>query len=148
MTLATTRARILTILEGAGCKNVHSRVRNQLERADAEESLIADGQVQAWEVSDKPEAMIEGCDGYYTTELEVEILAHWRANDAEDSRGEFVTQIVAAQAALLHRTDGFVQVKEPGVVLVELTETPIRLRTGQSAYRARLRFRLWNTSNT
>lgn len=148
MTLATTQAKILTVLSGATCANVHSRVRNDIDRADAEAALISGGAVQSWEVSSRPETVLEGCDGYYSTELDVEILAHWKAADAGDSRGAFMTQIAAVQAAILHRTNGFPQVKEPGVALVEFTETPIRLRTGQSAYRARLRFRLWNVSNT
>lgn len=150
MSLSTTRAKIVTILVAAGCPSavVHTRVRNDIDRADAEAAYISSGAVQSWEIIDRPEGVIEGCDGYYTTELDVELLAHWKADDANDSRGAFLAQIAAVQAGLLHRTTGFIQIKEPGVVVAEFTETPIRLRTGQSAYRARLRFRLWNTSNS
>lgn len=149
MSLATTTAKIITVLTtGASCANVHSRVRNDLDRADAEAAMISAGAIQSWEVSAKPETVLEGCDGYYTTELEVEILAHWKADDANDSRAAFLAKLADVQAALMHRTSGFPQIKEPGVQVVEFTDTPIRLRTGQSAYRARLRFRLWNVSNT
>jgi len=149
MTLATTRARLLSVIgavEGVG--QVHSRVRNSLDRDEAEDAHLSEGLINSWEVSDTPRRVHGGASAMDRTELAVECLAHYRADDEEDSHGDFVTLLEAVFAELMDPITGFPQIDESGIQVLESPHTPIKLRTGHAAYRCKFAFTLWDVEST
>ena len=152
MTLATTLTRITdTIGAVAGITDgdgvVHNRIRTGIEMALSEAYYLGAVGINAWEVNLDPEAQLGGADGYQHTEASCEVLAHYFASDSDDSRQTFMLLLSAVQTALLTPAN-LPQVTAQGIRLAEAPTRPVRLPTGQAAYRARIRFRLWDTSNT
>lgn len=149
MTLATTRARLLTAISGTtDVGNVHSRIRDDLDRPDAEAAYIASGAVNSWEVSDTPRREHGGASAMDRTVLDVTVTAHYKADDANDSHGAFVTLLDAVMVRLMDPTVGFPQITEEGIQIVEAPDRPVRLRTGHSALRCVFRFTLWDVAST
>lgn len=152
MSIATTIERVLACVAAVpGVGNVYGEVSSETNRADAEAARnVLDGSsIQSWEFTFSPVVKAHGADGYIETELEVEFVAHYRhtAGDAT-SLAAFRELLAAVGEALLTPDTGLPQVTEDGIVPVEVPERPVKLPTGQSAWRARNRFRLWDTSST
>lgn len=149
MTLATTETRIADVLASVmGMGKVYDRIRTEIDRGLAEEHITFSGDVNVWEFSLDTETLHDDAGGLYRDEGIVSIVAHYKHDDENNSRGVFRDLIQAVSNALMNVGSGFPQIKEPGVVLLERPTEPIKMRTGHSAYRARLEFRLWNLSNT
>lgn len=149
MSLATTLALCVAVVDGtAGVGQVHSRVRTATDRDDAETAMVDAGAINSWEISVNPSRLHEGASAETRTALEVDILAHWKHDDAGNSRADFVTAIEAVMTRLADPEIGFPQIDEAGITLTERPDVPVRTRTGASAYRARLRFNLLDVEST
>jgi hypothetical protein len=153
VTLPTSRARIATVIGATtgitgGAGLVHDRIRTGIERSLVEAYYLGSGGVNCWEIELDPEALHGGASGYLHTEGDCEVLAHYMAADASASRNTFSDLLALVQYRLLDPTTGMPQITGAGVRLLERPSRPIRLVTGQAAYRARLRFRLWDVAQT
>lgn len=151
MTVATTEATIATLLGNvSGVGEVHDRIRSATDRDLAEDYFIDDGtgEINCWEYQVDTETHHDGASGLIRTECVIEIVAHYAHDDANDSRGDFRDLLRTVSRALL-ATDGtgLISIKEPGVQLLE-PPTLVKIRTGHSAYRARLGLRLWDDELT
>lgn len=148
MSLATTEALVATVLSSvSGVGNVRDRMLTLTDREEAEAVLIAAGIVNLWEYEVDTEQVLDGADGLYRDEVLVKIRVHYQHDDANDSRGDLRDLLQAVQRALVDVDNGFVQIKAPGVQLVQ-RPTLVKTATGHSAYQAELQFRLWNFQNT
>lgn len=155
MSLQSTIDRILTVLRAvSGVENVYEAPLTATLRDEAEEARgVASGEtVQSWELHVAARPVHHGAGGYLETELSVEIVAHYRhaadVGAGVPSLRAFRVLLDAVGAALLDPTSGLPQVKDSVIVPVEVPERPVKLPTGQSAWRARLRFELWDVSST
>lgn len=150
MTLATTRTKIQTVIDAVtGVDNVYVASLTKTRRADAEAARgVADAtDLQSWEIVASPEVLHGGADGYRHTELDVEVVAHWVHTEASDSLGTFLAKLEAVMDALADPAN-FPQLDVEGVRMRERPDMPVKLPTGQSAYRARLAFRLLDVEST
>lgn len=151
MSLATTKARLLSVIggvSGVATANVRARIATDIDRADAEAAYIASGAVNAWECILIPGVKHGGASGLYRSTARVKVYALFRAADAADSFGTFVALIESVMLALAVPTSGFPQLDEGGIRVDELSETPVLLRTGHSAYRCAFSFDLSDVDNT
>lgn len=149
MSLATTVARILSVVDGTtGVENVTDGRLTETVRPTAEAARnVSTGEViQSWEVLATPKKALHGSDGFRETELDVEIVAHYA--HASGTRATFRSLIDDVMERLADPSIGFPQITPDGVLVIEFPEWPVKLPTGQSAYVARLRFSLWDTSST
>lgn len=145
MTLATTETALVDAVESvSGTANVRLAEATNINRDEAEDALQDDARnVNAWEILTNPDTRHEGI-GNQRTELDVEIVAHWRHSESDDSRAEFGRMLDAVGRALLIAIP---QINEAGVTLTEKIRL-VRSRVGWSAYRAVLGFRLWDVDHT
>lgn len=149
MSLSTTRSRLVAVVGGvAGIGNVRARFAFDIDRADAEAALIAAGKVNSWEFALQPRAVHGGASGLHRIAVRVRGEALYQHVESADSFNAFVDLLAAVMAALIEPTTGFPQVGEAGVALLELTEAPVKTRSGHSCYRARIEFDLDNVDNT
>ena len=149
MSLATTKTRLSSVVTGvSGTANVRVRIASDIDRADAESAYISGGAVNAWEFSMRPSYRHGGASGLGRTTCRVSGIAHYRHSDSADSFGTFFALLETVFLALGEPVTGFPQLEEDGIVLEELTEAPVALRTGHSAYRARFSFGLSDVDNT
>lgn len=154
MSLTTTRTRVGTVLSSVsgisgGAGEVHDRIRDDLDRADAEGHLIGSGNVlNCWEYEVVPQVFHGGASAQYRTTAQVRIRAHYKADDANGSFNAFCDLIEAVALALMNPSSGFPQIAEGGVRVSERPSVPVKVRTGHSAYRAGLEFDLWDVVNT
>lgn len=149
MSLATTVARILSVVDGTtGVENVTDGRVTETVRSTAEAARnVSTGEViQSWEVLATPKRVPHGADGFLETELDVEIVAHYA--HASGTRATFRGLLDDVATRLADPAIGFPQLTPEGVTVPEFPEWPVKLPTGQSAYVARLRFALWDTSST
>jgi len=149
MSLATTVARILSVIDGTtGVENVTDGRVTETVRSDAESARnVSTGEViQSWEVLATPKPSLHGADGFTETELDVEVVAHYA--HADGTIATFRNLLDAVGLRLIDPAVGFPQVTAEGIVFSESPEWPVRLPTGQSAWRARFRFSLYDTSTT
>lgn len=149
MTLATTVAKAVTVIDGTdGVENVYSAPLTEVVRSDAEDARgVAPGTyAQSWEVVAMPRVVHGGASGMLTTELDLEVIAHWR--HADGALVAFRTVLASVMDRLADPSVGFPQLKPEGVLDLETPEMPVKLPTGQSAYRARFRLSLWNVVET
>lgn len=152
MSWSSTIAAILAAVDGvAGVENVYERPLAgedvSLATQEAKRSAIVGGTIQAWELEAAPRAVERGCDGYQETELDAQITASWVHTAASLTAFRDKLRLVAeALVAALP------QMKQPesggGGVETSIEPEPVRLPTGQSAWRATVRFSLWETSTT
>lgn len=149
MSLSTTRSRLTTVVSGVtGVGNVRARFATDIDRSDAETAIVASGKVNSWEFALQPRAVHAGASGLNRVALRVRGEALYQHAEGSDSFNAFVDLLASVMAALIEPTTGFPQVGEGGVQLVELTETPVKTRTGHSCYRARIEFDLTDVDNT
>lgn len=154
MSLSTTRDRVGTVLEsvtgvGSNVGRIHNRIRNDLDRPDAEAHLIgATNILNCWEYQVVPAAAHGGASGMNRATAHVTIRAHYKADDANGSFNAFCDLIEAVCLALLNPTSGFPQIDEGGVQVTERPSVPVKVRTDHSAYRAQIEFDLWDVLNT
>lgn len=153
MSLSTTRTRVGTVLEAvagiaSGAGKVHSRIRDDLDREDAEADLMGSAGINCWEYEVVPRAEHQGASGYNRAVADVRIRAHYKADDEGGSFNAFCDLLEDACLALIDPTTGFPQMTEEGVRATEKPSVPVKLRTGHSAYRATFEFSLWDTSTT
>lgn len=149
MSLATTVARILSVVDGTtGVANVTDGRVMETKRVEAEaaRSVAIAELLQSWEVLPTPRKAIHGADGFLETELDVEIVAHYV--QASGTRATFRGLLDDVMERLATPSIGFPQLTPEGVILAEFPEWPVKLPTGQSSWVARLRFSLWDTSST
>lgn len=149
MTLETTISRLVTVHQSvSGVGNVFDLIRTSIERDEAESRYFANGRVNCWEISGAPSRQWEGASAEARTTLDVRVTAHFRHDDENDSRGEFVSLLASVFEALMTPTTGFPQVAPDGINMLERPDRPIGLRTGQSAYRAVYAFNLLDVEST
>lgn len=153
MSLSTTRTRLTTVIGAitgitGGAGKVHNRIRDDLDRADAESDLMGSAGINCWECEVVPEAFHGGASAQYRTGAKVRIRAHYKADDANASFNAFCDLIEAVALALMDPTSGFPQIAEGGVRVSERPSVPVKLRTAHSAFRAVLEADLWDVVNT
>lgn len=149
MSLSTSRSRLASVVSGVtGVGNVRVRFAFDIDRADAEAALISGGKVNSWEFAMQPRAVHGGASGLNRIAVRVRGEVLYQHVESSDSFNAFVDLLAAVMAALIEPTTGFPQVGEAGVVLLELTEAPVKTRAGHSCYRARIEFDLDNVDNT
>ena len=149
MTLATTIARMQSVLESVPqTGHVHDRIRTDVDRGIAEADYIHNGKVNCWEFSIATSGVHEGASADDRHEAEVLLVAHWEHDDQGNSHNDFVLALDAVIAALINPVSGFPQIGDERLAPQERPDKPIKLRTGQSAYRAVLRFVLLDVSST
>lgn len=149
MTVATTESTIAAVLESvAGVGVVYDRIRTDTDRELAENYLTDDmNRINAWEFEADTETTHDGAGGLVRTEVVCEIVAHYRHDDENDSRGALRDLLRSVARALMDTSSGLVSIKPPGVVTLE-RPTLVKTRTGHSAFRARLGFRTWDDELT
>lgn len=151
MSWASTIARILSCVSGTpGVDNVYeaplageSPVRSAQEVA----RNVEVGQViQSWELQAEAAPRVEGVDGYQETGGKFTLTAHYahRAGSLVVFR-DLVRQV---GERLLDPTTGLPQIRDGVVEPVEMSDTPVKLPSGQSAWRAVVRFATWDVSST
>lgn len=155
MSLATTIARALACIRAvASVENVYAAPLTKTIRSTAEAARnVSTGEsVQSWELTFAPSPRQRGVSGYRETELEIEIVAHYKHSENADGDDPtmvaFLVLLDAVGNALVDPATGFPQATEEGVSMTERPGFPVKLPTGQSALRARLRLVLWDTSST
>jgi len=155
VSLQTTIDRIVSVIDAvAGVENVTEVPLTLTSRPDAEaaRNVSVGEHVQSWEVHATPRPVHHGAGGYLETELDVEVVAHYRhaadVGGGVPSLRAFRVLLDAVGSALLDPTSGFAQIKDSVIVPVEIPSVPVKIPTGQSAWRARLRFELWDVSST
>lgn len=155
MSWQSTIDRIVSVIAAvSGVENVYEAPLTETSRPAAEAARnVESGQaIQSWEIIAAPVPQHHGVDGYLETEAEIEYVAHWK--HAKDVGGgvpslrAFRAAIQAVNSALLDPASGLPQIKDSVISPVETPEKPVSLPTGQSAWRARYRFTLWDTSST
>lgn len=155
MSWQTSIDRFVSVVAGTtGVENVKEAPLTITDRAAAEAARnVSTGEaVQSWELIAMPVDKHHGCDGFLETEAVFEYVAHWKHAEDEGagvpSLRAFRAKLQAVNARLLDPAVGFPQIKDAAIVPVETPERPVKLPTGQSAWRARYRFELWDTSST
>lgn len=157
MSWSTTVAKILSVIDGvSGVDNVYETPLTKTSRAAAEAArgVTTSGAatLQSWEVSIQPRPTHHGAGGYLETEAVVEVVAHYRHDEdvgsSVPSLRTFRELLAAVGEALLDPTSGLPQIRDSVIVPVEVPDRPVRLPTGQSAWRASFRFELWDVSST
>jgi len=144
MSLPTTIAAVTGALEGvAGVYNVVARPGLPNDRELYEATLGAEGALQRWVVFYGPSLPFAGLDSQ--PELDVEVLAVWAFDEAEDTFAEFVDRYAAVLVAL---SSALPQIDARGIEAVESPGDPVTIESGHAVYRARLRFHLLDTVHT
>lgn len=151
MSLSTSKSRLLSVIagvSGVAAANVRARIATDVDRADAEAAYLSSGAVNAWECILVPFARHGGASSLYRTGARVKVYALFRATDSASGFEAFVAILENVMLALMQPVTGFPQIDEAGISMDELSETPVLLRTGHSAYRAAFSFVLSDVDNT
>jgi len=150
MSLATTVAKIQTVLEAVtGVTNVRARPGVPIDLEEARETWLTDADLlQRWTIFYATSVVLGAANANQHVELDVRVVAEWRYDETDDSYIDFADRLAAAQLALADPSTGFPQISEEGVLPVESPGEPVRIETGEGAYRASFAFHLINVTDT
>lgn len=144
MSLATTVELLGTTIESvAGVTNVRRRPGIPTDRDLAEDTLLADGQMQRWTVWHAPRTTYAELGGH--PELDVQVVAEWSYSETQETYEAFNDRIAAVQLALIQ---AFPQIDEQAIQPIEAPGEPLRSPEGYSVYRCRFGFHLLDTVHT
>lgn len=143
MSWATTRALIKSTIEGAASTaTVHNRIRTDIDRDDAVTALAGtDGKIRCVEFTCVPGEVLGGAYGYQRTSMRVRVVVTWHHDDANDSYGTMADGVRLIMEALASPLV-FPQLSPEGILTLDAGDTPLKLRTGPSAYRLVFGFEL------